>query len=127
MHWRKVVLASEPSTVLPNIHPLSNSAFYPENALTIRPLQPNSKHWREGGGGLGASANTPLSQWALSKMDLLRNRHRTVHHSVRSTPFGRQLSYGVKQGSLCLCVQPSPGDRVYPKTCNYCIRLYPRL
>ena len=21
----------------------------------------------------------------------------------------------------------SPGDRVYPKTCNYCIRLYPRL
>ena len=23
--------------------------------------------------------------------------------------------------------RPSPGDRVYPKTCNYCIRLYPRL
>ena len=23
--------------------------------------------------------------------------------------------------------RPSPGDRVYPKTCNYCMRLYPRL
>ena len=23
--------------------------------------------------------------------------------------------------------ETSPGDRVYPKTCNYCIRLYPRI
>ena len=70
-------------------------------------------------GKIRVSVQNPLTT-RPSFGDVCTGMHRPWPHGARS---------GDRQLALTKCGRPptSPGDRVYPKTCNYCIRLYPML